>query len=199
MKIDVRAALRRGGVIAAWVWGGVEAAGAQQAPPPDAQQPPAAPYQAPEIRDTAGLTGPAQPIFFRHDVHAGQYQLDCKYCHYSAEYAPYPGIPSMKTCMGCHLIAGAAIPEVQKVRQAATSNQAIEWIKVHRLPPFVHFPHMRHVKGETAVKAEITCQTCHGQVERMPRVYQFSSLKMGWCLDCHKKNKVTTDCSACHY
>jgi hypothetical protein len=167
--------------------------------PTAAQQPAAAPFTAPEIRDTAGLKGPVQPVFFRHDVHAGQYQLDCKYCHYTAEFAPFPGIPTMKTCMGCHLIAGAAIPEVQKVRQIATSNQVIEWVKVDHLPPFVHFPHMRHVKGETAVKAQITCQTCHGQVERMARVYQVPSLKMGWCLDCHKKNKVTTDCSACHY
>ena len=170
---------------------------ALQSPAP--QQPAAAAFTAPEIRDTAGLKGPAQPVFFRHDVHAGQYQLDCRYCHYTAEYAPTPGIPSMKTCMGCHLIAGAAIPEVQKVRQIATSNQVIEWVKVNHLPPFVHFPHMRHVKGETAVKAQVTCQTCHGQIERMARVYQVPSLKMGWCLDCHRKNKVTTDCSACHY
>jgi hypothetical protein len=33
----------------------------------------------------------------------------------------------------------------------------------------------------------------------MPRVFQYSSLKMGWCLDCHRKNKVTMDCTACHY
>lgn len=167
---------------------------------PRAQQPPAAgTFVAPDIKDTASLPGPRQPVFFRHDVHAGQYQLDCKYCHYSAEYAPYPGIPSMKTCMGCHIIAGAAIPAVQKVREAATSNQVIEWVKVHHLPPFVHFPHMRHVKGPTATKAGITCQTCHGQIQTMPRVYQFASLKMGWCLDCHRQNKVTTDCTACHY
>lgn len=163
-----------------------------------AQQAPAA-FVPPEIKDTNGLAGPRQPVFFRHDVHAGQYQLDCKYCHYSAEYAAYPGIPSMRTCMGCHILAGAAIPQVQKVREAATSNKVIEWVKVHYLPPFVHFPHMRHVKGPTAVKAGITCQTCHGQVQTMPQVYQFASLKMGWCLDCHHQNKVTTDCTACHY
>jgi len=197
MTIGQRPVLAVATCVIVCIFGWAGALGAQQ--PLAAQQPPAAPFEAPEISDTAGLKGPRQPVFFRHDVHTGQYQIDCRYCHSSAETAPYPGMPSMKTCMGCHLIAGASIPEVQKVREAATSNRVIEWIKVHRMPPFVHFPHMRHLKGETAVKAEITCQTCHGQVERMPQVYQFSSLKMGWCLDCHKKNKVTTDCSACHY
>jgi hypothetical protein len=156
-------------------------------------------FTAPEIKDTAGLRGVRQPIFFRHDVHAGQYKLDCKYCHYTAEYDMYPGIPSMRTCMGCHLIAGAAIPEVQKVRRIATSDSVISWNHVYRLPPFVHFPHMLHVKGETAVKAGIKCQTCHGPVERMAQIYQYPPLKMGWCLDCHHQNKVSTDCTACHF
>lgn len=172
---------------------------------PRAQQLPAqqasdtAQFIAPEIKDTAALKGPRQPIFFRHDVHAGQYKLDCKYCHYSAEYEMFPGIPTMKTCMGCHIIAGAAIPEVQKLRQIDLSNQVVQWTAVYNLPPFVHFPHMRHVKGPTAVKIGLKCQTCHGPVERMPQVYQYPPLKMGWCLDCHLKNKVSTDCSACHY
>jgi len=43
----------------------------------------------------------------------------------------------------------------------------------------VHFPHMRHVN------AGVTCQTCHGQIQNMPRVYQYSSLNMGWCVNCH--------------
>jgi hypothetical protein len=171
---------------------------------PQAQQPPAqqaadTAFVAPEIKDTAALKGPRQPIFFRHDVHAGQYKLDCKYCHYSAEYAMWPGIPSMKTCMGCHLIVGSAIPQVQKLRQIALSDSVVRWTAVYNLPQFVHFPHMRHVAGPTAVKAGIKCQTCHGPVERMAQVYEYPPLKMGWCLDCHLKNKVSTDCTACHF
>lgn len=159
---------------------------------PEAQQQPAE-YVAPAISDTGSLEGPRQPIFFRHDVHAGQYQMDCRYCHYAVEVSPYPALPSMETCMGCHRITGAALPEVQKLRETAGTGRAIEWVKVHNLPQFVRFPHMRHVK------AEIACQTCHGPVERMPQVYQYASLKMGWCLDCHKQRQVTTDCTACHY
>ena len=31
--------------------------------------------------DTGSLKGPRQPIFFRHDIHAGQYKIQCQYCH----------------------------------------------------------------------------------------------------------------------
>jgi hypothetical protein len=159
---------------------------------PEAQQQPAE-YVAPEISDTGSLKGPRQPIFFRHDVHAGQYQMDCRYCHSAVEVSSNPGLPSMETCLGCHRITGAALPEVQKLREAAGTGQAIQWVKVHNLPQFVRFPHMRHVR------AQIACQTCHGPVERMPQVYQWAPLKMGWCLDCHNQRQVTTDCTACHY
>lgn len=157
------------------------------------QNPTVAAYQAPTDVDTAGLKGPAQPIFFRHDIHAGQYQIDCRYCHYAVEVSPHPGIPSMSTCMGCHLIAGLQNPEVQKLIAANAESRPIEWVEVHRMAPFVHFPHMRHVN------AGVQCQACHGPVETMPQVYQYSSLKMGWCITCHEKENVTTDCTACHY
>jgi hypothetical protein len=160
---------------------------------PRAQQPQLTGFVAPVVTDTAALPGPRQPVFYRHDVHAGQYQMDCRYCHFAAEVSQHPGLPTLSTCMGCHLLAGAALPEVQKVREAYGNGQPIQWIKVHRLPQFVQFPHMSHLD------ADITCQTCHGPIETMPQVYQYSSLKMGWCLDCHKQRSVSTDCTVCHY
>ncbi|MBI3981491.1 MAG: cytochrome c3 family protein [Gemmatimonadetes bacterium] len=160
---------------------------------PRAQQPRLTGFTAPAITDTAALPGPRQPVFYRHDVHAGQYQMDCRYCHFAAEVSQHPGLPTLSTCMGCHLLAGAQLPEVQKVREAFGAGQAIEWIKVHDLPQFVQFPHMRHVK------ANIACQDCHGPIETMPQVYQYSSLKMGWCLDCHEQRNASTDCTVCHY
>lgn len=157
-------------------------------PPPDD-------YTAPEITDTAALEGPRQPIFYRHDVHVGQYKMDCRYCHYTAEIASSPGLPSVSTCMGCHNVVAAASPEIAKVRDALTNNEPIEWVEVHEMPPYVHFPHMRHVNASPPV----SCQDCHGQVQEMVQVYQVANLKMGWCLDCHKARNVTTDCTACHY
>jgi len=153
-------------------------------------------FVAPANVDIAGLPGPVQPIFYRHDVHAGQYKLDCRYCHYAVETGPHPGMPTLKTCMGCHSVVAGDNPEVQKFRDLDLSDPktSVQWVKVHNLPQFVHFPHMRHVKA-----GGIACQTCHGPIQEMPRVYQYSSLKMGWCLDCHKQHKVSIDCTVCHY
>ncbi len=141
---------------------------------------PSSRYQAPVIKDTSALKGPRQPIFFRHDVHAGQDQIPCMYCHYSAAISSEPGIPSLQTCMGCHQLIGGTPPshqaEIKKVRDAWRERKSPEWIRVHALPGFVRFPHMRHIKalGTTA-------------------------WRMGWCVRCHIKNNVTRDCSVCHY
>ena len=52
-------------------------------------------------------------------------------------------------------------------------------MRIHKVPEYVHFPHVRHVN------AGVTCQTCHGQVQKMDQVYQYASLNMGWCVNCH--------------
>src|SRR5690606_2571371 len=59
-------------------------------------------------------------------------------------------------------------------------QEAIPWVRVHKLPEHVRFPHDMHVN------AGLQCQTCHGPVEEMDEVYKFSSLQMGWCIDCHR-------------
>lgn len=154
---------------------------------------------APAEVDTAALEGPRQPVFFRHDVHAGQFQINCIYCHTYVAESPSAGVPSMQTCRGCHfLIRGsdsANQAEIAKVMQAWDEGRAIEWVRVHSLPQHVHFPHMRHI----AALGTDSCVECHGPVERMPQVYQFSSLRMGWCVTCHTDNDVTRDCAVCHY
>lgn len=148
---------------------------------------------APADVDTARLPGPRQPIFYRHDVHAGQYQIDCRYCHFAAEISTSPGIPTLSTCMGCHLVVGRGNPEVEKLAAAYNERQPVEWVEVHVVPPFVQFPHHRHVN------AGVACQDCHGPIERMAQVYQYASLKMGWCITCHEQRQVNTDCTTCHY
>ena len=160
---------------------------------------PAPAYTAPEIHDTGSLQGPRQPIFFRHDVHAGQDRIPCMYCHYSAAVSSEPGIPSLQTCAGCHVMIGGKTDsrkaEIQKVRDAWANKKAPEWVRIHALPGFVHFPHFRHVK---ALGTE-SCSTCHGDVRQMPQVHQVSPLSMGWCISCHMQKQVTRDCLVCHY
>ena len=79
----------------------------------------------------------------------------------------------------------------------------IHWKQVHRLPDFVYFDHQAHVRKG------VDCQSCHGPVESMERVRQWSNLTMGWCVNCHRGAQAngikgqpanpSNDCSACHY
>ena len=168
-----------------------------------AQQPPVADSLAAprlSVADSGNLKGPRQPIFFRHDLHAGQFQMSCQYCHYSASVSSEPGIPSLQTCMGCHLIVGGTDStdraEIQKLRDAWRDRKPVEWVRIHFLARHVHFPHNRHVQamGPTA------CATCHGDVSRMAQVYKVNNVtNMGWCVSCHLERNVNRDCTACHY
>jgi hypothetical protein len=177
--------------------------GCREEPSPFSTDGALADYEPPLDLDTAGLPGPVQPILYRHDIHAGQYEMDCRYCHFSAEVSFNPGLPTVSTCMGCHIIAGTANPEVQKIREYWNERRPIEWIEVHTMAPFVRFPHNRHVVSDSGSFGELSivekCEQCHGPVREMPQVYQYASLKMGWCITCHESEEVSTDCTVCHY
>lgn len=174
-----------------------------------AQQGPAVPDPAAAVAlaagDTAALKGPRQPIFFRHDIHAGQFQIDCQFCHYSVHIASEPGIPSVQTCMSCHLvIAGtdsSARSEIRKLRQFWNERNNPEaprlaWIRIHNVARHAHFPHMIHVKA-MGPKA---CGACHGDVARMVQVWEVNNVNnMGFCINCHLERNVSRDCSVCHY
>jgi hypothetical protein len=121
-----------------------------------------------------------QPVPFSHEHHVGGLGIDCRYCHTSAEQSSFAGMPATKTCMTCHsqIWTNAAI--LQPVRDSWNEQKPLQWTRVHNLPDFVYFNHSIHVaKG-------IGCATCHGQVDRMPLMYQANSLQMEWCLDCHR-------------
>ncbi len=152
------------------------------------------------VSDSAALKGPRQPVFFRHDIHVGVNQTPCQYCHYSVGESSEPGMPSMSTCMGCHLIIGGTDSsqkaEIKKVREAFNGNQPIEWVRVHTLARHVRFPHMRHIK----VLGANACQSCHGDVGRMPQVFQVNNINnMGFCITCHNQRQVNRDCTICHF
>jgi Cytochrome c7 and related cytochrome c/Class III cytochrome C family len=135
---------------------------------------------------------PIQPIAFSHKLHAGDYEIDCFYCHVNARRSIVAGVPSMQLCMGCHKNVGKEKPEVQKLSRLWEQRRPVEWIKVNDLPDFVYFSHKRHVA------AEVACETCHGQVEKMERVSQGRVLSMEKCVSCHLERKASIDCWTCH-
>jgi hypothetical protein len=122
----------------------------------------------------------AQPIPFSHDHHVAQIGIDCRYCHTAVEKSAAAGIPPTATCMNCHSQIWSNAPMLEPVRASFRDNKPLSWNKVNDLPDFVYFNHSIHVaKG-------VACVTCHGQVDKMPLMYQAESLQMEWCLACHR-------------
>jgi len=137
-----------------------------------------------EVNRSPWMTGAQvardQPIQFSHERHVGGNGIDCRYCHTSVEESSFAGIPPTRTCMNCHSQIFANSPFLEPVRESFRSGRSIQWNRVHDLPDFVYFDHSIHVnKG-------VGCTTCHGQVDRMPLMWQEKSLQMEWCLDCHR-------------
>ncbi|MEX2567155.1 MAG: c-type cytochrome [Cyclobacteriaceae bacterium] len=136
---------------------------------------------------------PAQPIAYSHELHAGQYEIPCQYCHTGVEIGKSANIPSANICMNCHMHIqnkegeDGISPEIAKIYDAVDNNKPIEWVRVHNLPDLAYFNHSQHV-----AVGGIECQTCHGPVEEMEVVYQHSALTMGWCIDCHRNTEVVT-------
>jgi len=153
---------------------------------------------------------PVQPIHFSHKIHAGDNQIECKFCHSSARVSKTSGIPSLNVCMNCHKSIGEVAEgtatdeyskefydkEIQKLYQAVGwdpeqqaytgETEPVKWVRIHNLPDFAYFNHsQQHVEV-----GGISCQTCHGPVEEMEIMYQNAPLTMGWCINCHRETNV---------
>jgi hypothetical protein len=135
---------------------------------------------------------PIQPLNFSHKLHAGVNGIQCLYCHHNATKSPVAGIPSMADCRACHLYISPDAPQIKKLMEYWDKHEPVPWIRVYSLPDHVYFPHMMHIR------ASIDCTTCHGNVATMERITRKASLKMGWCLECHRQHKASIDCWTCH-
>lgn len=160
---------------------------------------------------------PIQPIHYSHRIHAGENKIECKYCHSSARVSKHSGIPSLNVCMNCHksiyqvaeetLAEGkqeygvdynkeikklyAAVGWDEENQKYTGESQPVEWIRIHNLPDFAYFNHSQH-----HIVGGIQCQECHGPVEEMEIMYQYSSLTMGWCINCHRETNVKVEGNA---
>ncbi len=117
---------------------------------------------------------PEQPIAFSHKIHAGQYQINCNYCHTGVYKSKNANIPSVNICMNCHNTIKTDSPEIQKLYAAVENDDPIEWVRVHNLPDLAYFNHSQH-----ANVGGLECQTCHGPIEEMQVVYQYSETDHG--------------------
>ncbi|MFT5442787.1 MAG: hypothetical protein ACI8W3_001831 [Myxococcota bacterium] len=154
--------------------------------------------------------GPMQPIPFSHKHHAGEFKIDCQYCHSGTGESRAAGMPSTELCMGCHSQFPKEYDQlegIQILKKHWEEKKSIEWKQIHRLPEYVKFRHNRHVS------AGIECQKCHGPVEEIDKLYLVpdtkwwkyglptEKLEMGWCIQCHRdnNNQASQDCLTCHY
>jgi len=127
----------------------------------------------------AGVARP-QPAPISHQHHVAALGIDCRYCHTSVETSSFAGIPPTKTCMNCHSQIWTNAQMLEPVRESLRSGKSLVWNRVNDLPDFVYFNHSIHInKG-------VGCNTCHGPVDRMPLMYNYASLQMEWCLECHR-------------
>jgi hypothetical protein len=123
---------------------------------------------------------PDQPVPYSHALHAGELGMDCRYCHNVVERGAKAAIPPAATCMNCHTAIRAESEKLLPIRQAYAGGEAVKWTRVTDLPDYVYFNHSAHVG------AGVGCESCHGRVDQMVKVYQAKPLTMGWCLDCHR-------------
>lgn len=142
---------------------------------------------------------PEQPIKFSHKLHAGDNQIACVYCHSGVEKSKHANIPSANVCMNCHMYIQegptygkeeigkiyAALDYNPETRTYGKNQKPIQWIRVHSLPDHAYFNHSQHV-----AVGKIECTECHGPIDSMEVVQQYSPLTMGWCIDCHRKTEV---------
>ncbi len=143
---------------------------------------------------------PEQPIPFSHKLHAGAMKIPCLYCHVNADKSKHSTVPALNVCMNCHGVVRKAFgsetesPHIKKLVEAYQAGTPVQWVRVHMLPDFVFFNHKRHIARG------VQCQTCHGEVQEMERVGQYSDLSMGWCVNCHRKpeNNAPIQCDTCH-
>ena len=139
---------------------------------------------------------PVQPIKYSHELHAGVMKINCQYCHSPAYKGKNATIPSLNICMNCHKVVKTESPEIHKIYDAlgydpstqkydTTKARPIQWVRIHNLPDFAYFNHSQHVKV-----AGLECQKCHGPIQTMKEVYQYSPLTMKWCIQCHRRTET---------
>jgi len=135
-------------------------------------------YFSPEYTDVGYR--PVQPVPYSHKLHAGDLELDCRYCHAQVEVAAVASVPPTQVCMNCHQLVKRDSPLLAPIRESFATGQPMRWVRVHKIPDYAYFNHGVHIR------AGVGCQSCHGNVRAMEVITQEEPLSMSWCLDCHR-------------
>ena len=137
--------------------------------------------------------GPEQPLPFSHQVHAGDREISCFFCHDAADRSQDAGMPSVSKCLLCHHVIIHDFPPIQELHGYDRRQEPIPWVRVYPVPYYVRFNHEVHLT------AGVDCGQCHGDVKQMDRILIPQPITMGFCVDCHRRHNATVDCTVCHY
>ncbi|HKJ00316.1 MAG TPA: cytochrome c3 family protein [bacterium] len=126
-----------------------------------------------------------QPVRFSHAIHTKL--MTCEFCHQYYPTRDVAGRPALVRCMMCHAYPVTTNPEAEKLQQFAADKREIPWVRLTRLPDFVHFSHQRHV-----VVGKVECKTCHGGIAQLtaPPTAPLVTIRMQFCLNCHQSRAV---------
>ncbi len=136
-----------------------------------------------------------QPIAFNHLLHVEEVGMECATCHEHFASGEHAGLPGIDLCLTCHEEPMTESPEERRLIELAGIDPSPAFIKLFRMPDHVYYSHRRHT-----VVAGLECSTCHGPIASTTAPPQAALVRitMQMCIDCHEKNDVTGDCSACH-
>ncbi len=135
-----------------------------------------------------------QPISFNHKKHVAELELGCTTCHLTVETEAFSGLPDAEVCAGCHLEPQGKSEEEKRLVEMLKKGTALAWEPLFRQPAHVFYSHRRHV-----IAAKLQCRVCHGAIaDTTAPPGRVVRLVMDDCISCHRRQKVSTDCTACH-
>jgi hypothetical protein len=137
----------------------------------------------------------SQPIAFNHFKHVEDLGLECDTCHEFYTSGRHAGLPTLTTCLGCHEEPQTEEPEEQKIRDLAADGHDDVFRKRFKLADDAFYSHRRH-----AALGEIACATCHGSIAETTSspAQQLVRISMDFCVDCHERSEIRSDCTTCH-
>ena len=142
------------------------------------------------------VTRVEQPIAFSHRVHAGDLEIPCDMCHEHYATGEHSGLPLLTTCMDCHEEPLTESAEEEKIRDLVEAGEIDVFRKLFELPDHAFYSHRRHTE-----LAEIPCETCHGEIETtdVPPERPLVRVSMDFCIDCHDREQIDSECTSCHH
>ena len=97
--------------------------------------------------------------------------------------------------MICHSQIATDRDLIKQVTSFSERCVEIPWQRVYGFSRHAHvrFNHAPHIR------AKVECATCHGDMTQATTAVRLVKHTMGTCLSCHRQNKASEDCAACHY